>query len=250
LPRETALLLTGRRADRLAASAERIAAPGRFVKTVVADLATGEGRLTCIERAKAARIDLMILNAGTAGFGKLIEKQPIVDRETLEVNIVSVVELLQELLPDMLARAREEAQPAGIIIVSSAAAFSPGAAGFCCYVASKSFLVRLVQGLAMELAEEPVDILALCPTYTDTEFFRRAGLPAPPYSMTAQAVALEGMAALGRRSVHLCGGRNLVIRLLLAVNPDFAQDFKLLFVTNPALAFWEWPRRLLAKPPS
>lgn len=229
LPPETMLLLTGRRSERLAASAARLTAQGRTIHTLAADLSSASGRIAVIEWARGFGVDLLICNAGLGKSGRFIETFSTSHRETVEVNILAPLEILDGLLPTMIATARKLGRRCGVIIVSSTAAFGPRP-GMACYAASKAFLLRLGQALAMELRDQPVDLLVLCPTYTSTEFFARADLPVPRDAMTPDAVAREGLAALGRRTVHLCGRRY--------------QPLDQFFAFNPSLAIWRWPRRL------
>lgn len=229
LPRETGLLLTGRQGERLQEAARRFAAPGRRIESEAADLATPAGREALLERARQCPIDLLVCNAGLGHAGRFDAHDIGDERAIIAVNILAVVELMHGLLPGMLAEARRERRRAGAIIVSSAAAFGPSP-GMASYAASKAFALRLAEALAVELHGEPIDLLALCPDYTATEFFARAGLPPPARAMTAAAVAQEGLAALGRRTVHICGARDQRIARLVA--------------QNPALAVWRWPRKL------
>jgi len=229
LPPETMLLLTGRRSERLAASAARLTAQGRTIHTLAADLSSASGRIAVVEWARGFAVDLLICNAGLGTSGRFVETFSAAHKETIEVNIVAPLELLDGLLPSMVASARKLGRRCGVIIVSSTAAFG-ARPGMACYAASKAFLLRLGQALAAELRDQPVDLLVLCPTYTYTEFFARAGLPIPRDAMTPDAVAREGLAALGRRTVHLCGRGY--------------QPLDQFFAFNPSLAVWRWPRRL------
>ena len=229
LPSTTSLLLTGRRADRLDDAATRLAAPERRVETVAADLASAAGREALIERARQLPIDLLVCNAGLGRSGRFDATPLAAERETVAVNVLATIELIHALLPEMLRRVRRGEGRAGIIIVSSMAAFGP-LPGLASYAASKAFALRLGQTLAAELRDEPLDILVLCPSYTSTEFFGRAGLPLPAEAMTPQAVAREGLAALGRRTVHLCGARHQALTWLVT--------------QNPALAVWRWPMKI------
>lgn len=214
LPVTTDLFLTGRRKDRLHTAADHLARPGRRVEVLAADLATDEGRATIIERAERARIDLFICNAGSGVFGPFLSHAASDELESVELNVVACVQLLRGLLPGMLARARTSGNRAGIVIVTSRAALGP-VPEMATYAASKAFQLRLAQALSDELKQEPVDVLALCPTYTDTEFFEHAGAPAPTRElMPAARVARDGLGALGRRAVHFCGNRLHVFALL------------------------------------
>jgi hypothetical protein len=219
LPVETSLLLTGRHAERLREIAEQLGSPERPVDCVAADLTTEAGRAAVIEQARRFRIDLLICNAGRGVHGAFVEKPPLADLSTVALNIEATVTLLRALLPEMLAVAREENRRAGVIVVSSMVVFGPVPAGMICYAASKTFGLRLTEGLAAELRHEPVDVLALCPDSTATEFFDRAGLPLPPGAAPPETVAREGLTALGRRTVHHCGRRYQPLALLLTRNP-------------------------------
>ena len=116
----------------------------------------------------------------------------------IAVNVTALVELLQSLIPAMAARAQRAHGRGGIIVVSSATALA-ASPSLATYGATKAFQLHLTRTLAREFADEPLDFLALCPTYTRTRFFARAGLPMPSRAMSPEVVAREGLAALGRR---------------------------------------------------
>jgi uncharacterized protein len=214
LPDGTNLLLTGRRVERLHSASERLARPGRRIDLIPADLATPAGRKAVIERAESDAIDLFICNAGSGVHGSFLSHDPEEELESVELNVVACVQLLRGVLPGMLVRARASGGRAGIVIVTSRAALSP-VPEMATYAASKAFQLRLAQALADELKQEPVDVLALCPSYTDTEFFQHAGSPLPARElMTPAKVARAGLGALGRRAVHFCGNRLHVFVLL------------------------------------
>lgn len=231
LPASTDLLLTARSAEKLAAVALPLASDARRVETLAADLRSATGRDAMVAGAQARGVDLLVCNAGIGRSGKFLDVPLEEQRDTLVVNVAAVVELLHRLLPEMMARARREHRRAGVIIVSSMGVFgtAPGLAG---YGASKAFALHLARSLAAELEGEPIDLLALCPTYTDTQFFARAGLPAPRRAMSAEAVASEAMTALGRRTLHLCSLHH------------YPQAVRRLVAFNPALAAWRWPRQI------
>jgi uncharacterized protein len=235
LPATTDLLLTGRSEERLRRISEDLGGRRR-VDWVVADLATDDGRALLVERASQAKIDLLVCNAGGGWSGNFLDRPVSAAHETVNVNVLAVIDLVHALLPEMIARAHRSKRRAGVIIVSSVAAFSRAPAGIACYAASKAFALRLAQALAKEHSDAPVDVLALCPDWTDTDFFERAEVTPPQGQrmMSPDAVAKEGLDALGRRTVHLCSVsrspalRPQLIRRLAAFNPD--------------LAVWRWGR--------
>ncbi len=235
LPVSTRLVATGRDAARLARLAAELAAPDRPIDTIAADLAAPQGRADVIAAADNAEIDLLVCCAGVGSARRFVDSPVAVERQILSVNVVALVELLHALLPPMIERARRAGRRAGVIIVSSTAAFGAGMSAPC-YAASKAFGLRLARGLNTELRNEPIDVLALCPTFTATEFFARAGMPPPARAMAPETVAREGLMALGRRTVHICGFR------------PRPQSWRLFFATNPSLVVWRrrWATQRLA----
>lgn len=220
LPRATNLLLTGRNHEKLVALAGELALNGREVRTVTADLATAEGRRAVTGAAEDAAIDLLINNAGLGRIGRVVDNTAEREAEMVQVNIVAASELTRALLPGMLKRAHEAGQSGsprrgGIIFVASAAAFMP-LPYFATYAASKAFLLHYAEALAEELSHEPVDVLALCPGATETQFFERAGVERPSLTTlhTAERVAREGLQMLGQREVHVVGPTNYLTSLV------------------------------------
>ena len=204
LPVTTNLVLTGRTEAKLSALKESLAHMGRKIEMVPADLATQEGRDRVIAAADAAGIDLLVNNAGLGHFGALIENPPEAEREMTEVNVVAPVVLTRALLPGMLSRAKASGSRAGVIVISSVVAFQ-SLPFFATYAATKGFDLLFAEALAGELRSAPVDVLAVCPGATRTEFFRRAGLTEGifPYIMDAEIVAQRSLAALGRRTIEI-----------------------------------------------
>ena len=206
LPEKTNLLITARNEARLAKRAEALGQRDREVQTVAADLGTDAGRQAIIQRADQVGIDLLINNAGIGTLGRVVDNAESDEREILEVNVVAPAVLTRALVPGMIDRARAGGDRAGLIIVSSTAAFVP-VPRLTTYAASKAFDLCYAEGLAQELREDPIDVLALCPGATRTEFGARAGF-APGYlpgAVAPERAAREAMIALGRRTVHIVG---------------------------------------------
>ena len=124
----------------------------------------------------------------------------------VELNVTTPLVLSHALLPGMIARARTAGRRAGLILLSSEAAFSP-LPYFASYAASKAFDLVLAESLAAELADEPVDVMALCPGATRTEFGARAGFAAGnmPWAAEPREIVEEALAALGRRRILVTG---------------------------------------------
>lgn len=216
LPATTNLILTGRDADKLAALEERLAHKGREISILEADLRLPDDREKLIERGETLGVDLFVNNAGLGHFSHFTKTSTDDEAAMVEVNVVAVHALTHALLPGMIERAKNDKRRAGLIIVSSVVGHLP-LPFFATYAATKAFDLALAEGLAEELSGEPVDILALCPGATATDFQARAGAPMDMFDRaeSATSVARKGMRALGHRRVLVS---QLPMRLGLSYN--------------------------------
>ena len=140
----------------------------------------------------------------------------------VEVNVVAPTVITRALLPDMLKRARDDGQRAGLVVVASTAAFQP-LPYLATYAATKAFDYFYAQGLASELEYEPIDVLTVCPGPTRTRFFERAGggseLSGAQGSTPAE-VARQALRALGRQDVVTVGTSNRAYRGIAKLLPE------------------------------
>jgi len=76
------------------------------------------------------------------------------------------------------------------------------------YAATKAFVLSFAEALADEVRDMPVDVLALCPGATRTEFFSRAGMPGSILRRAEEPddVARKALRALGRQRVLVSPG--------------------------------------------
>jgi len=206
------LAITARRGDRLRALAKRLADEHDVtVQIHVADL-TDPGDLAELERAiAAAGPDLLVNNAGFAGYREFCDVDPKVVSDLIAVHITAVTRLARAAVPGMVARGS-----GAIINVASALAFSgslpprplPHRA---VYAAAKAFQVTFTQALAAELAGSGVQVQACCPGLVDTEFHALAGrdLAGIPFPvMRPEEVAGAALAGLRLGEVLCVPGLN------------------------------------------
>ncbi len=207
LPESTGLLLVGRNGARLEELRSRHARAGRAVETLTLDLASADERRALIERAEALKVDLLINNAGIGAFGPFLENDPAAELGMVAVNVTAVVDLTRALLPGMIEHAGKSGNRAGLIIVSSVVAFTP-VPMFATYAATKAFELSFAEALADEVRHAPVDVLALCPGATRTEFFNRAGMADSVLRRAEEPddVARKALRALGRQRVLVSPG--------------------------------------------
>ncbi|WP_206795509.1 SDR family oxidoreductase [Amycolatopsis sp. MtRt-6] len=168
------LIVTGRRADRLAEFAA--AHTDVEVRTVAADLATEAGVDTVAALCAAEPLTTLVNNAGVAHYMPLAQLPADRARELVHVKVAA---------PTMLTRAAvagmRERGAGKIVTVAGMIAFS-GPAGSAVlprravYAGSLAYLVALSQTLHAELAGTGVRVQALCPGVVATEFHERQGL--------------------------------------------------------------------------
>lgn len=161
------LVLVARDENRLKEVAEEL--KGKFgieCEVLVADLSTEQGSKSVEDRVSDPQrpIDVLINNAGF-GIRESFQKSDIdAEQKLLDVLVRTPMRLMHSVLPIMRQR------DSGIIInVSSVAGWIAGGT----YSAAKSYLTVLSESLHTELRPTKVNVLALCPGFTRTEFHQR-----------------------------------------------------------------------------
>lgn len=219
------LILTARREDRLQALGVELEKKHRVkVDVIPADLAdpTAPGLLVAEIKARGLQVDALVNNAGYGVPGTYAGTKWEDQRAFIEVLVTAPCELAHRLLPDMVARKKGY-----IINIASVAGMVPGSAGHTLYGASKSFMVQFSRSLHLENEGNGVNVTAVCPGFTFSEFHDVTGSRAqvskmPSYMwMTADVVAEEGYQAVMRnKPVHVNGNVNKGIVLLAKYLPD------------------------------
>jgi short-subunit dehydrogenase len=211
LPPETDLVLVGRDLAALSELASELANLRRQVVTVQADLSDDSGRRAAIDAAERQQIDLLVNNAGLGHFGTAFGNPPEHERQMVEVNVLTPVVLIRALLPGMMERAHTGKTRAGVVVVSSISAFLP-VPRLATYAASKAFNLHYAEALAADLEGQPVDVLALCPGFTNTKFGERSGMKPWMFHGAAkpERVARAALRGLGRKRIVLVGSGSLM----------------------------------------
>ncbi len=169
---------------------------------MVADLADPGDRRRLVELARSERIDGLVNAAGLGTLGNFVDNDPAGEQACITVNAAALVELSRALVPDMIDAARRRSGRALLVNVASAFALVP-VPQFAVYGATKAFVLSFTEALASELAREPIDVMALCPGPTRSDFGSRAGYAraALPGALSAARVAEVAVAEIGRRTV-------------------------------------------------
>ncbi len=201
--------LVARRSERLEALREELLNRyGMESDILVADLSSETG-ITQVAEYIRTMDDLAILvnNAGFGTVGRLVKADPARQAEMVRLHVLATAALSQAALPGMVDRGR-----GAIINVSSVAAFSR-MSGNVNYCATKAYINAFSETLANEVRGTGVQVQALCPGYTVTEFhdtneyarFDRSRSPAFMW-LSAQDVVAQSLHALERDEVIFVPG--------------------------------------------
>jgi uncharacterized protein len=140
------------------------------VETVSADLSTVDGCDRVGERiaSTTSPIDILVNNAGIGMYRRFGVADLEREERMLDLNVRAVLRLTHAAVRAMTARGSGQ-----IINVSSVSGFVPRG-GNVTYSASKAWVTMFSEGLAIALAGSGVQVTAVCPGFTRTEFHERA----------------------------------------------------------------------------
>lgn len=198
------LILVARRGDRLEALAGTLRESFQVdVRCLPLDLLAEDAVGRIVEATSGIELGLFINNAGFGWKGDFLDADPQRLRAMVRLNCEVVTLLSHALLPAMVARKR-----GGMIVLASVAAYLP-TPFMGVYGATKGFDLLFSESLAVEMREHGVDVLAVSPGTTDTEFHRVAGGAVTFASMAdPDHVVAQSLRLLGRRISFIHGWRN------------------------------------------
>jgi short-subunit dehydrogenase len=195
-----AVILTARRADRLDALAAELHAKHQVAThTIAADLAQPDASQKIVAElaTRGLTVDVLVNNAGYGQPGSYDRVAWNEHERFMQVMVTAVLDLTYRLLPGMLERGWGR-----IINVASVAGMVPSPAGHTLYGASKAFLIRFSEALSAENSPKGVNVTAVCPGFTWSEFHDVTGTRDKMNEMPsflwlkADAVAQEGYDAV------------------------------------------------------
>lgn len=157
--------------DRDADALAELAAGHRSVRVVTADLARPDD----VDRAldEVGPVDVLVANAGLARVGPFADDDSASWDELWAVNLRSVLQVTQRLVPAMAERGWGRA-----VLVSSDGARA-GSGGEVAYAATKAGLFGLAKSLAREVARHGVTVNVVCPGPIDTPMLRSVAAANP-----------------------------------------------------------------------
>ena len=123
-------------------------------------------------------IDVLVNNAGMRFRKKFLEISDNELNQVLDVNLKSVFNICQEVLPSMIKN------NSGKIINMSSIAGTLGFADLSAYVTSKAAIIGLTKSLAIEFASNNIQINAIAPGFCKTSYFENFQKNNELYDMT------------------------------------------------------------------
>ena len=161
------LVLAARRKDQLESLAEELG----NARAVAIDLSKPGASAALVADIEAAgeQVDLLVNNAGFGLIGGFAQLDAERQREMIDLNVGTLTDLCRAFAPPMVAR-----KSGAILNVASTAAFQPGPK-MAVYFATKAFVLSFTEALHEELKPHGVNVSALCPGPTRTEFGEVAG---------------------------------------------------------------------------
>src|SRR5215213_5906316 len=136
--------------------------------------------------ARLGVIDILINNAGVAGFGNPLTMDFAAAQEEVAVNYFGVLRVTRAVAPEMIA------QRDGMIVNVATAFAKVNLPLVGTYCATKAALLSLGQALRAYLSEHNVRVMTVMPTTIDTDMSKGADVP----KLTKEFVAAEILAAI------------------------------------------------------
>ena len=187
------------------------------VKTIELDISTKENCYNLYNQLKEEDIDFVVNNAGFGLFGEFTETDLEKELNLINTNIVAVHILTKLFLKDMVKR-----DSGRILNVASIAGMAPGPL-MSAYYASKSYVIRLSEGIYEELRKKhsKVTISTLCPGPVATNFNNVANVKFSMRALPSEYVARYAIDhALKGKLIIVPGIGIKALRVLNKISPD------------------------------
>ncbi|MBV4536581.1 SDR family NAD(P)-dependent oxidoreductase [Pseudomonas urmiensis] len=167
------LILVARNRQRLNQLADRLTTlTQRSIEVLPADLGDAQDLASIETRlAQDASITLLVNNAGIGTHTPLLESDVEHMAQMIALNITALTRLTYAAVPGLVARGQ-----GAVINISSVVSLAPELLNGV-YGASKAYVTAFSQSLNRELADQGVQVQAVLPGATATEFWATGGLP-------------------------------------------------------------------------
>ncbi len=220
-------VLVARRTEKLEEVAKELQDTYRVETRVVsADLGSADFLPALAEATKDLEIGLLINNAGFTNSGEFLD-----NKIEAEANLVNVNCRAATILAHHYGQGMRDRKRGGIIFSASIAGFA-GIPFWATYSASKSYDLLLAEALGSEFKKYNIDVLAMCPGATHTEFATYSGFLAKFLTAQPEGVVAGAIDRLGRKRTWVAGWLNWMNTMLTRALPRKANSVLFGFVVR------------------
>lgn len=206
------LIITSRNKDNLAAAKKEIEKKYSVkVFIFIADLTDENKRKELLEYASNYNITALVNNAGIGEANSFIDADYNKERQLIDLNIIALHHLFKHFY--QLFTEKGEGR---IINVSSMASFTAGPYA-ATYYATKAYVTSLTKAVSFEAKTHNVNIQAVCPGSTKTNFYLTAGTKEKFYKKNPDYVAR--MAVESNKTIIVPGLKNKINYVLIKFLP-------------------------------
>ena len=187
------------------------------VEIICMDLSIQDNCFKLYEKLKDDEVDVLINNAGFGMYGNF----DVLDIEK-EIKMINVNILACDILTKLFLKEMKERNHGYILNVGSIAGFMPGPL-MSSYYASKSYVVKLTEGIRKELkkSKSGVSISVLCPGPVNTNFNETAGVKFAVKPLSSEYVAKYAIDMMFKKKLIIVPGCMIKIaRFLSKFAPD------------------------------
>jgi short-subunit dehydrogenase len=195
------IALVARRRNRLEEVAKRLeSGHGAGSEVLAADLTVPTAVAELGDWAATNPIDILINNAGFAGYRPFVQLETKVADDLLALHIRAVTLLTRAVVPGMVQRRRGVVINVGSLLALSGT-IPPNPLPYrAVYAGAKAFILTFTQALALEVKDSGVRLQALLPGVVATEF--HASLNLDPNRLASMAMKPEEVVAASLASLE------------------------------------------------
>lgn len=195
-------------------------------KVVITNLSNNIEIENLIKQCEDLDVGLLVNSAGYAISGEFLNNSLDNELDMVSVNINAPL-----VLSHYFGNKMKDKRKGGIIFLSSIMAFA-GASDWANYNATKAYNLLLAEGLAQELKQYNIKVLALTPGSTISGFQNRSNTKSAVGAMSAKRVAKLGLWMLGCKRTYAPGLINKLIVLSTRINPRIINSYIFSAVVN------------------
>lgn len=160
-------------------------------------------------KSENIQVDILINNAGAGYVGEFLDEDLNKDEAIMELNMNSPT-----ILTKLFAKEMAKRRGGNILNVASTGSYHPGPYT-AVYYATKAYVLSLTEALAIEFKPYNVNISALCPGATKTNFSKNAGKEDNRAAMKPSYVAEKAYKGLMKNKTTIIPGLQYKVFVML-----------------------------------